>query len=123
MYFVDCGLRNSLLLKEIDALEKTKIIENIVFFHILSLKKRELFPRIFYWLDRTRNEVDIVMTLKNEVIPIEVKYSDNIGKKDIKGLINFCKEFKTRGLVITKDLLRDDGDIIFIPAWLFLIMI
>lgn len=123
LYFVDCGLRNSLLLKEIDDLEKTKIIENIVFFHILSLKKRELFPRIFYWLDRTRNEVDIVITLKNEVIPIEVKYSDNIGKKDIKGLINFCEEFKTRGLVITKDLLRDDGDIIFIPAWLFLIMI
>ncbi len=123
LYFIDCGLRNSLLLKEIDDLEKTKIIENIVFFHILSLKKRELFPRIFYWLDRMRNEVDIVITLKNEVIPIEVKYSDNIGKKDIKGLINFCEEFKTRGLVITKDLLRDDGDIIFIPAWLFLIMI
>lgn len=123
LYFVDCGLRNSLLLKEIDDLEKTKIIENIVFFHILSLKKRELFPRIFYWLDRTRNEVDIVITLKNEVIPIEVKYSDNIGKKDLKGLINFCEEFKTRGLVITKDLLRDDGDMIFIPAWLFLMMI
>ncbi len=123
LYFVDCGLRNSLLLKEIDDLEKTKIIENIVFFHILSLKKRELFPRIFYWLDRTRNEVDIVITLKNEVIPIEVKYSDNVGKKDLKGLINFCEEFKTRGLVITKDLLRDDGGIIFIPAWLFLIMI
>lgn len=123
LYFVDCGLRNSLLLKEIDDLEKTKIIENIVFFHMLSLKKRELFPRIFYWLDRTRNEVDIVITIKNKVIPIEVKYSDNIGKKDIKGLIHFCEEFKTRGLVITKDLLRDDGDIIFIPAWLFLIMI
>ncbi|TRZ87637.1 MAG: ATP-binding protein [Methanosarcinales archaeon] len=123
LYFIDCGLRNSLLLKEIDELEKTKIIENIVFFHILSLKKRELFPRIFYWIDRTRNEVDIVINLKKEVIPIEVKYSDNIGKKDIKGLINFCEEFKTRGLVITKNLLRDDGNIIFIPAWLFLIMI
>jgi predicted AAA+ superfamily ATPase len=123
LYFVDCGLRNSLLLKEIDDLEKTKIIENIVFFHILSLKKRELFPRIFYWLDRNRNEVDIVINLKKEVIPIEVKYSDNIGKKDIKGLTNFCEEFKIRGLVITKDLLRDDGNIIFIPAWLFLIMI
>ncbi len=112
-----------MLLKEIDDLEKTKIIENIVLFHILSLKKRELFPRIFYWLDRMRNEVDIVTTLKNMVIPIEVKYSDIIGKKDIKGLINFCEEFGTRGLVITKDLLREEGDIIFIPAWLFLTMI
>ncbi|MCZ7400841.1 MAG: hypothetical protein O8C61_01310 [Candidatus Methanoperedens sp.] len=56
---------------------------------------------------------EIVITLKNEVIPIDVKYS----------LINFCEEFNTRGLVITKDLLRDDGNIIFIPAWLFLMMI
>ncbi len=123
LFFIDAGLRNSLLLKEIDDLEKTKIVENIIFFHILSLKKRELFPKIFYWLDKARNEVDIVVTLKNEVIPIEVKYSDHIGKKDIRGLINFCDEFKTRGMVITKDLLRNEGNIMFIPAWLFLIII
>lgn len=123
LFFIDCGLRNSLLLKEIDDLEKTKIVENIIFFHILSLKKRELFPKIFYWLDKARNEVDVVATLKNEVIPIEVKYSDYIEKKDIKGLIKFCEEFKTRGLVITKDLLRNEGNIMFIPAWLFLIII
>lgn len=123
LFFIDCGLRNSLLLKEIDDLEKTKIVENIIFFHILSLKKRELFPKIFYWLDKARNEVDLVITLKNEVIPIEVKYSDYIEKKDIKGLLKFCEEFKTRGLVITKDLLRNEGNIMFIPAWLFLTII
>lgn len=123
LFFIDCGLRNSLLLKEIDDLEKTKIVENIIFFHILSLKRRELFPKIFYWLDKARNEVDIVVTLKNEVIPIEVKYSDNIDKKDIKGLLKFCEEFKTRGLVITKDLLRNEGNTMFIPAWLFLTII
>lgn len=123
LFFIDCGLRNSLLLKEINDLEKTKIVENIIFFHILSLKKRELFPRIFYWLDKARNEVDIVISFKNEVIPIEVKYSDNIGKKDIRGLIKFCEEFKARGLVITKDILKNEGNIMFIPAWLFLTII
>ncbi len=123
LFFIDCGLRNSLLLKEIDDLEKTKIVENIIFFHIISLKKRELFPKIFYWLDKARNEVDIVVTLKNEVVPIEVKYSDYIEKKDIRGLLKFCEEFKTRGLVITKDLLRNEGNIMFIPAWLFLTII
>lgn len=123
LFFIDCGLRNSLLLKEIDDLEKTKIVENIIFFHILSLKKKELFPKIFYWLDKAKNEVDIVFTLKNEVIPIEVKYSDHIEKKDIRGLLKFCEEFKTRGLVITKDHLRNEGNIMFIPAWLFLTII
>lgn len=125
LFFIDCGLRNSLLLKEITDLEKTKIVENLVFFHVLSLKKRELFPKIFYWLDKARNEVDIVVALKNEVIPIEVKYKNEIEKKDIKGLIKFCKEFKTRGIVVTKDLLEkreiEGKDILFIPAWLLLL--
>lgn len=126
LFFIDCGLRNSLLLKEIDDLERTKIIENLVFFHVLSLKKGELFPKIFYWLDRAKNEVDLVVTLKNETIPIEVKYKNEIEKRDIKGLLKFCEEFKLeKGIVITKDLLENrqikGREILFIPAWLLLL--
>jgi len=123
LFFMDCGLRNSLLMKEIDELEKTKIVENLVFLHIFSLKKRELFPKVFYWLDRSRNEVDMVVTLKNEIVPIEVKYSNEIGKRDLKGLVRFCEEFDTRGIVVTKDILKEDGNILFIPAWLFLLIV
>jgi len=123
LFFIDCGLRNSLLMKEIDELEKTKIVENLVFLHIFSLKKRELFPKIFYWLDRSRNEVDMVFTLKNEVVPIEVKYSNEIGKRDLKGLVRFCDEFDAKGIVVTKDILKEDGNILFIPAWLFLLIV
>ncbi|MEQ9730280.1 MAG: hypothetical protein ABOK23_06695 [Candidatus Methanoperedens sp.] len=36
-------------------------------------------------------------------------YSSVEEKKDITGLLKFCEEFKTRGLVITKDLLRNRG--------------
>jgi len=65
------------------------------------------------WLDRSRNEVDMVVTLKNEVIPIEVKYSNEIGKRDLKGLVKFCEEFDTKGIVMTKDILKEDGNILF----------
>jgi predicted AAA+ superfamily ATPase len=123
LFFIDCGLRNSLLLKEINELEKTKIVENLVFSHILYLKKKELFPKIFYWLDKGRNEVDIVFTFKNEVIPVEVKYTNEIGKKDIKGLVKFCEEFESKGIVVTKDLLKKEENIIFIPAWVFLMIV
>jgi uncharacterized protein len=123
LFFMDCGLRNALLMKEIDELEKTKIVENLVFLHIFSLKKRELFPKIFYWLDRSRNEVDMVVTLKNEVVPIEVKYSNEIGKRDLKGMVKFCEEFDTKGIVVTKDILKEEGNILFIPAWLFLLIV
>lgn len=123
LFFIDCGLRNSLLLKEINELEKTKIVENLVFSHILYLKKKELFPKIFYWLDKGRNEVDIVFTFKNEVIPVEVKYTNEIGKKDIKGLVKFCEEFESKGIVVTKDLLKKEENIIYIPAWVFLMIV
>ena len=115
LFFIDCGLRNSLLLKE--------IVENLVFSHVLSLKKRDLFPKIFYWMDKVKNEVDIVFTLDGKIIPIEVKYTNEIVRKDIKGLIKFCGIFETQGIVITKDLLKKEENIIYIPAWIFLLMV
>jgi len=99
------------------------MVENLVFSHVLSLKKRDLFPKIFYWMDKARNEVDIVFTLNGKIIPIEVKYTNDIIKKDLKGLIKFCETFKTQGIVITKDLLKKDENIIYIPAWLFLLTV
>lgn len=126
LFFIDHGLRNALLLKEIDDLGKTKLIENMVFSHIIHLKKNELFPKIFYWLDSTKNEVDIILDVNKKLIPIEVKYSNNISNKDIKGLLKFLTTFETyNGFVVTRDLLEKrtiDGKIVcFIPAWLFLI--
>jgi len=122
LFFIDCGLRNSLLLKEINELEKTKIVENLVFSHVLSLKKKELFPKIFYWQDKAKNEVDIVFTSNHRTIPIEVKYTNDIEKNDLKGLVKFCEIFKTQGIVVTKDLLKKEDNITYIPVWLFLLM-
>ncbi len=126
LYFIDNGLRNSLILKEIDDNDKTKIIENIIFTHMLHLKKEEIFPKIFYWLDQQKNEVDLIITIKDKIIPIETKYSNNIPKKEIKGLLNFMDIHTiTEGIVVTRDMLSQqkiDGKIIdFIPAWLFLL--
>ena len=126
LYFIDNGLRNSLILKEIDDNDKTKIIENIVFSHVLQLKKEEIFPKIFYWTDQNKNEVDIILTIKNKVIPIEVKYSNDISKKELKGLLNFMDTYNIKeGIVITRDVLMQQDingkTVNFIPAWLFLL--
>jgi len=126
LFFIDHGLRNALLLKEIDDLEKTKIIENVVFTHIIQLKKHTLFPKMFYWLDQAKNEVDIILTLGEKIVPIEVKHSDTIPNKKIKGLIQFLNSFQVdKGIVVTRDLLEnrsvDGKTIYFIPAWLFLL--
>ncbi len=80
---------------------------------------------ISFW--RTpQHEVDIIKNTENKIIPVEVKYKTQIDRKDIKNIIKFMEEFGIkRGFVVTKDLLEQekigDKEIIFIPAWLFLL--
>ena len=126
LFFVDNGLRNALLLKEINDDVKSKIVENLVFTHVLHLKKNELFPKIFYWLDENKNEVDIILEIRKNTIPIEVKYSNDVLNKELKGLLGFMHRFEIKkGIVVTRDLLEErniDGKTIyFIPVWTFLL--
>lgn len=122
LFFIDHGLRNALLLKEIDKKERAKLMENLVFAHIFRKKSNELFPKIFYWTDKNKNEVDVVAVINKKTIPIEIKYTDRVTKTDLRGLKKFIKEFNVdKGFVITKDLLKEEDDIIYIPAWLFLL--
>lgn len=126
LFFIDNGLRNALLLREIDDAEKTRIIENLVFSHTIHLKKKELFPKMFYWLDKKKNEVDIIVEIQKKIIPIEVKYSNQISKKELKGLLGFMQRFEIKkGIVVTRDLMEertiDENTVHFIPAWLFLL--
>lgn len=73
-----------------------------------------------------QNEVDIVLRINDNILPIEVKYKTQLDKKDVKSLLRFMEEFKVKkGFVITKDTIKrekmDDKELIFIPAWLFLL--
>lgn len=78
-----------------------------------------------FWRTPQKDEVDIVVKGK-EILPIEVKYQTQITSDDIKALLKFCKKFRcTNGIVVTKNMLEkrtiDGVDILFIPAWLFLL--
>ena len=56
-------------------------------------------------------------------MPLEVKYTDDIEEKDLRGLTDFMEKYRLkRGIVITKNLAERDrtGSIIFMPARIFL---
>jgi hypothetical protein len=68
------------------------------------------------------------MDTRRGLVPIEVKYKSQIDKADLKGLLKFMEKFKVKkGIVVTKDLLDkrnvDSKEVLFIPAWLFLLSI
>jgi hypothetical protein len=120
-YFFDLGLRNYII-DNFNPLEKRTdsgaLIENLTF---LSLKNT--FPKttINYWRTIAKAEVDFVLRIKDETIPIEVKYQ-NFKKPQIsRSLRSFIKSYKTKkALVVTKDfwskMKLNDTNILFVPT-------
>ncbi len=79
---------------------------------------------VFYWKSKDKREVDFVVRDGDSLIPIEVKYQNNIKKDDFGGLIDFKKATKTkRGIIITKNDLRVENEAVLIPASLFLLLV
>jgi predicted AAA+ superfamily ATPase len=98
--------------------KKEMLIEKILGQYVESLLGRE-----FFWRDKHKNEVDIIIQDKT-LLPVEVKLKGDISRDDLKGLLRFMDMFKVnRGIVVTRDILKEkviDGKKVdFIPAWYF----
>jgi len=121
VYFFDLGLRNYII-DNFNSLEKRTdsgaLIENFVF---LSLKNNFQETTINYWRTIAKAEVDFVLRVKDEIIPIEVKYQSFRAPKVSRSLRSFIKSYKTKkALVVTKDFWGktkvDNTTVFFVPA-------
>lgn len=129
IYVNDIGIRNVIAATFDERIllnytEVGKMAETVVADHTKRLKFNldpSSKPFLFYW--RKSHEVDLVIELFQKPLPIEVKYRQNIDEGDIKGLKNFNEKFRTKfSIVVSKDLLDRKDSIVFVPAWLYLIM-
>lgn len=123
IYFCDLGLKNSIGGRQDIGFDA----ETSVYLHCLKRVSGYPMGKIFYWLDKKKNETDIVMSCGSELIPVEVKYRSSIEDSDLKGILSFCQEFSVRNAyVVTKTLMEEreiEGiRISFIPLWLFLLV-
>ncbi|MFP4609034.1 MAG: ATP-binding protein [Candidatus Natronoplasma sp.] len=79
---------------------------------------------VHYWRDHY--EVDMIVK-KESTIPIEVKYKEEIRKRNLKGLFEFMeKQEVEKAIVVSKEKWEsktyDDKEVIFVPAWLFILI-
>lgn len=123
IYFCDLGLKNSIGGRQDIGFDA----ETAVYLHCLKHVSGYPMGKIFYWLDKKKNETDIIMSCGSLLIPIEVKYRSYIDDSDLKGILSFCQEFSVRNAyVVTKTLIEEreiDGiRFSFIPLWLFLLV-
>ena len=78
-----------------------------------------------YWRAKNQKEIDIVMDLGDTLLPIEVKYTESINSEDKNNLKQYLIEHKKKagfGILVTKDEIFLDNNIIGIPLWLFLLI-
>lgn len=130
MYINDVGMRNVMCMafdvrSLTDAAEIGKITETVAADHTRRMSDHARLPgsgpRVSYWHDGY--EVDMVARLPQHVIPIEVKYRENVTMSDLKGLRRFEKKFKAPfAMAITKDQLGISENTVFVPLWLYLLM-
>ena len=55
----------------------------------------------FFWRDPYHHEVDFIeIDQSNQVIPVEIKYKENLDKKELKNIILFSNKFKCKKAIV-----------------------
>ena len=126
-YVNDAGMRNSLvgmmnesLLK--DSTEMGIVAETLAFDHARRLKfflSGNQDAEIFYWMSKD-GEIDIVLDA-GAAMPIEVKFRNN--KEESKVMAQFMQKYRSPfGMILTKNTLDLEGNVLKIPLKIFLLM-
>lgn len=130
LYLADPAISSAILMKGKTILEDPKALGMAVETAVLSHLKAHSatnHARFSYWKDPKSKELDFIIALAEQLVPLEVKYeSQLVNAKDVQGVINFSRQKNIgQGYVITKapqdiGLLETDGAAIMrIPASLF----
>ncbi|MCH2227618.1 MAG: AAA family ATPase [Candidatus Caenarcaniphilales bacterium] len=128
-YLADTGLATFLCQKSINILkgaEAGKAFEHFIFMELIAYKDlEEKNISLNFWRNKNKLEVDFIVN--RGAIAIEVKISNSVEKRDLKGLIEFQRRFPaTRAIVVSLDsqkrkiILEDNKEIMIYPYQEFL---
>ena len=124
VFFYDSGLRNYSIkdFKDLELrLDKGALAENTAAAEMI--KSMSAFQDLHFWRTQAKTEVDFVLTNKENIIPIEVKYQSFKAPKVSSGLKAFIDNYKPKkAFCLTKDFTADvdyhNCEIKFLPAFL-----
>ncbi len=111
---------------------KSKLVENIVGDHLIRLAFNfspakptfDYTNSVFYWKGREDREVDFIVRENKNLVPIEVKYQNDIGRDDLQGIIDFKKVSGVKhAIMLTKKDFDVKYEAVFIPIPLFLLLV
>ena len=92
LYFYDTGLCCSLLEMETESHVNTHplrgaLFENLIVLELLKSRfNNGQRSNLFYWRDRTGNEIDVLLEQSSQVVPIEIKTASTFTSEYLKGI-------------------------------------
>jgi hypothetical protein len=115
-----CRLDSEILLYgDILPLNNGALAEQLVGQELLAYQDQHLIPELYFWIREQKNssaEVDYLIIIDGEIIPLEVK-SGATGK--LKSLKLFMEEKKSKiGIRVSQNALSLDNNILSIPFYL-----
>lgn len=127
-YATDTGLRNSVLgvIQISSPEERGDVIETVVFNHSLRLGYHldgQIRGRGYYWMFE-KGERDLVLDIRAKYgfpLAIEVK-NGQAGLEDIKKMKGTIRQLSAPfGMIVCRDQIGSEGNVIVVPAWIFLL--
>lgn len=110
IYFYDLGLRNyafGTFGSIRDSKDAGFLFQNLIF-HLLKEKTKDTSAKIHFWRTKDGAEVDFVIDLGREVIPVEVKSKDLKKPEITKSLRSFIEKYKPKkALVVNLSLEKE----------------
>jgi predicted AAA+ superfamily ATPase len=110
VYFIDLGIRNAVLGKTQEELEKREdrglLFENLLFLELLKKGAGRVFPKeIYFWRTRDQKEIDFLWVEGDKIQAIECKWNE----KETQKFTTFKKLYPTAStqVVYPKDLLDE----------------
>ncbi len=108
-----------------------KLVESMVANHLVRLlfsyqpsAQFDYTTQLFHWQGANQRRLDFVAWIRENHVPIEVKYQSRISSDDALPIIDFQKGGQpTHGIILTKDSLEEKKSYLEIPVHLGLVLI
>jgi len=112
--------------------KKSILVEQSVGEHCIRLaysiaRQKQLFEykrHVMFWRGKEDRELDFVVTEDSTMMPIEVKFQEQIVREDLYPLADFRKVSGTKGgIILSKDILEKRDGYSIVPVSTFLLLI
>ncbi len=123
-YYFDIGIANYLLKrKSIEQGSETfgKAFEHFIYHEIYAHSSYSgMHYPVSYW--RTTSQIEIDFVLGDHEVAIEVKATQKVNQRHLKGLKSFAEEYKVKRLILVSNdpFTRQIGDVMAMPWKIFL---